>query len=254
MFSYGLKLFSTNANYAAEAVRLYKENIYDYIELYSEPNSYKKFIQLWKNLEIPYVIHAPHFRNGLNLAKAGHAESNKILLREAQAFADALSAETIIVHPGIAGDINETSRQLNNINDCRIIIENKPFYALDDGLVCNGSSPEEIKKIIEETGSGFCFDIGHAIYSANARKVDPWKYINMFLDIKPKMLHLADGDFNSVYDKHDHFGNGSFNLKEIINYIPDRARITLETEKKYTDNLKDFEQDALYLNMLVNIL
>lgn len=59
MFRYGLKLFSTNANYVAEAERLYKENIYDYIELYAEPNSYKKFIQLWKNLEIPYVIHAP---------------------------------------------------------------------------------------------------------------------------------------------------------------------------------------------------
>ena len=254
MFRYGLKLFSTNANYVAEAVRLYKENIYDYIELYTEPNSYKKFIQLWKNLEIPYVIHAPHFRNGLNLAKAGHAENNIVLLKETQAFADALSAETIIVHPGIAGDIHETSRQLNNINDCRIIIENKPYYALNDDLVCNGSSPEEIKKIIEETGSGFCFDIGHAIYSANAIKVDPWKYINMFLDLKPKMFHLTDGDFNSVYDKHDHFGKGSFDLKKIISYIPSKTIITLEIEKKYKDNLKDFEQDVLYLKRLAKII
>ena len=254
MFRYGLKLFSTNDNYISEAVMLYKKNIYDYIELYVEPCSYIKYLQLWKNLEIPYVIHAPHFRNGLNLAKAGHAENNKILLGEAKAFADALSVDTIIVHPGIAGEIQETSRQLKKIDDGRIIIENKPYYSLDDDLICNGSSPEEIKYVIEETGCGFCFDIGHAIYSANARNVDPWKYINMFLDLKPKMFHLTDGDFNSVYDKHDHFGKGSFNLKKIISYIPGKTIITLETEKKYTENLKDFEQDVLYLKRLVKII
>ena len=51
------------------------------------------------------MIHTPHFRNGLNLTKSGLEENNRILIKETQAFVDALGVDTIIVHPGIAGDI-----------------------------------------------------------------------------------------------------------------------------------------------------
>jgi hypothetical protein len=40
MYSFGLKLWSTNtSNYLQEAYRLYNERFFDYIEIYIIPNS-----------------------------------------------------------------------------------------------------------------------------------------------------------------------------------------------------------------------
>ncbi len=38
---YGLKLWSTNDYYISEAIRLYKEGFYNYIELFIVPDSLK---------------------------------------------------------------------------------------------------------------------------------------------------------------------------------------------------------------------
>src|SRR5574341_1353484 len=128
MFKFGLKLWSNNTNYIKEAEHLYEQGIYQFIELYVLPGINSMQTSLWKNTNIPYIIHAPHFRDGLNLAKKELKENNKVLIKKTQEVASALGANTIIVHPGIAGDIIETVQQLKEINDLRILIENKPYY------------------------------------------------------------------------------------------------------------------------------
>ena len=162
MLSFGLKLWSNNDHYVNEAIRLFEKGIYQYIELYMLPGTEKKMVEMWRGLDIPYIVHAPHFLAGLNLAKREQKETNFRLLEETRRFADELSAENIIVHPGIGGDIKETAIQIKEINEPRLLVENKPYFAIIDDLICNGTTPEEIEFILKEAGIGFCLDIGHA--------------------------------------------------------------------------------------------
>ena len=248
MYKLGLKLWSTNKNYIKSAQKLYEKKLFDYIELFAVPNSYNEYINLWKSLNIPYIIHAPHFTVGLNLAKKEMLNSNLLLAAEAIKYTDKLAAKFIIFHPGIDGDIYQTVFQLNTINDSRILVENKPYFTNDKKFICNGYSPQDIEFVLKATNLGFCFDIGHAICSANAQNIEPFDYLLKFNNLKPKMYHLSDG--NGLTDDHLHLGTGKFELSKIINFILPNSLISLETEKKFSDNLDDFESDILYLRGL----
>ncbi len=93
-------------------------------------------------------------------------------------------------------------------------------------------------------------DLGHAIYSANAKKIDPFFYIEEFLKLKPKMFHISDGSMNGIYDEHKNIGEGSFDLKRILTLIPKDYIISVETNKNYEDSLKDFEKDVFSLRKI----
>ena len=256
MYKLGLKLWSTNNNYIQESIKLYDSKIYDYIELFIVPESYKSYSSIWQNLNIPFIIHAPHYAFGLNLAKKEIEKINLRLARETIKFSNDLNSKTIIFHPGMEGNIIETIRQLKFINNPQIIIENKPYYALpkfgNGKLICNGYSPNDIEKIIGETGLGFCFDIGHAICAANAQKINPLKYIEQFLKLNPKMYHISDGNFDGVHDEHKNLGCGTFPLKKLLDFLSKDSIISIETEKSSKENLEDFENDVIYLKNLFN--
>ncbi|MFA5114011.1 MAG: TIM barrel protein [Candidatus Margulisiibacteriota bacterium] len=247
MYRFGLKLWSTNANYRQEAERLLRAGVCQYVELYTVPASYEEYGTLWAGLKVPYVIHAPHFRGGMNLAKKEQAAKNLTLIREAQQFADRLMADKIIVHPGIAGEIKETTRQLALIKDRRILIENKPYHALDDDLICNGTTPAEIKLVMDGAGVGFCLDIGHAICAANAQRQEPLAFLREFLRLKPAMFHLTDGDRHGVLDSHSHIGQGNFDFPALLRLLPADALVTVETDKSSPGDLRDYEQDIARL-------
>lgn len=250
MFCFGLKLWSTNKNYTNDIVRLFDKKIFDYIELYSFPESYSDTINLWKQFKIPFVVHAPHFTHGMNLSDKKYFEKNIILANEAKRYADDLHADKIIFHPGAEGRIEETVRQLKIINDGRILIENKPHYSNDGKYLCVGHTPEEISFAMSETGYRFCLDFAHAILSAKSKKIEPLSYIKEFIKLKPAMFHLCDGEVNELYDSHYRYGKGNYPLKDIFKLLPQNAVITTETNRDSKDNLNDFEQDILYLKSL----
>jgi len=254
MYNFGLKLWSTNDFYIDEALRLYKNHSYKYIELYVVPGSYDKYYLLWKNLQIPFVIHAPHFKDGVNLAKRENFDRNIVLAKESILWADTLDSKTIIFHPGISGEEQEIVRQLHLIKDKRIIIENKPYYTITGDQICNGHSPELIRQIMKEANVGFCLDVGHAICSANAQKIDPMVMVKSFLQLNPKLIHLTDGDFFSVIDQHLNIGYGNYNMKAILSLISEGSFVTVETNKKAKDNLLDFEEDIKKLGGIYGIL
>lgn len=251
MFRFGLKIWSNNEHYVKEAIHLYEKGVCQYIEIYMLPGTEKKMVEMWRGLDIPYVVHAPHFMAGLNLAKKDQKESNFKLIDETRRFADELSAENIIVHPGIAGDIKETAMQIKEINEPRLLVENKPYYAIIDDLICNGTTPGEIELVMKEAGIGFCLDIGHAFCAARGLKKEPMEFLKSFLSLKPEMFHLTDGDYESVYDRHDHIGKGNYDIKKIVNLIPHGKRVTVETVKDSKESLADFEEDIAYLKRAV---
>lgn len=254
MYKLGLKLWSINTDsYFEEAKRLYKMNIYDYIELYIVPNSLKT-LNKWKELTIPFIIHCPHFAHGFNLAKVEKIKSNFAIYKEVKQFADELDAEYIIFHGGIDGNIKETAKQLANLNEPRALIENKPMIALPNkmgGEFCRGYNIEEIKLVKETANCGFCLDFGHAICAANSIKKNCYSYINDFMELNPTMFHLTDNeDMTSVYDSHPHLGTGQLDLNKIKQFLPINAIITLETVKNSKDNIDDFIEDTKWLKNL----
>lgn len=257
MVKFGLKLWSSNEYYIAPAVKLYNEGVYDYIELYAEPETFDKYINIWKNLEIPYIIHAPHFMHGVNLSDNTFKESNKLLLAEAFRYADKLKADKIIVHPGIKGDYKETAKQLKDYDTDRILIENKPKNVavhiegkLSASDICVGYNPEQIGYILNETGCGFCMDIGHAICACNSDNKNYIEFLESFNNLNPYMYHISDGDIKGTIDKHYNIGTGTFDFKEIFKIIKKNPVMSIETVKHSKDNLDDFAEDAKKLRDL----
>ncbi len=240
----GLKLWSTNTDaYYEAAKRLYPQ--FDYIELYIVPDTLET-LDKWRALEIPFIIHAPHFAHGFNLADKGKHRSNKEIYQQVKEFADDLDAEYIIFHGGIDGDAQETARQLAAINEPRALIENKPFRALlnkSGGRFCRGYNPDEIKTIQQAVGCGFCLDFGHAICAGNSLKKD---LLPEFLKLNPDMFHLTDFAGGEC-DSHLHFGTGVLDIKRLLQMTPENTKITIETVKNSKENLDDFIEDIKWL-------
>ncbi len=249
MYKFGLKLWSINKNYIDIAKKLYDENIYDYIELYAIPSSFDEYAKMWKSLNIPYIIHAPHFMHGLNFSYKDKLDDNIKLSYEALKYADYLHADKVIFHSGIKGDYKETAYQIKLIHDERILIENKPYHvaiesnSLSLNDVCVGYSPEQIKYIMQESGAGLCLDIGHGICAANSLNINYISFLKEFIDLKPYMFHISDGNINGTIDKHYNIGKGSFDFNKLFSIIPENAIISVETEKTSQDNLDDFVHD-----------
>ena len=130
--------------------------------------------------------------------------------------------------------------------DTRCLIENKPAKGLN-GEKCLGSTPEEIRYVQNELQMGFCCDFGHAICTANFLKKEPLEFIGEFLVINPQMYHLTDGDYSGEYDSHLHYGKGTFPLQELLNMVPEGAKITNEARHDSNTNLDDFREDYFYV-------
>lgn len=252
MYKIGLKLWSCNTDYYFdEAIRLYNQNIYDYIELYVVPDTIDT-LSKWEKMNIPFIIHNAHFAHGFNLAKRDHEKRNREIYEQTVRFADSLNARYIIFHGGIDGSIQETIRQLFAFNESRALIENKPFVALPNkmgGRFCRGATIEEISLIVKNVKCGFCLDIGHAICSANSQKKEPYAFVREMLQLKPKMFHLSDiGDMTSIYDAHPHLGTGKLDIAKLKeNVFPENAIISIETNKENKKNLNDYIRDVEYL-------
>lgn len=242
----GLKLWSTNVDYIPLARELYAQKMFQYIELFTVPGSLN-MLPRWKELDIPYVLHAPHSYAGLNTADPSKRDVNMALVQEVDSFFSALTPSWVIFHPGVSGDITESIRQLRSFGDRfpdmyqKVVIENKPKIGLQ-GEACLGASPEEIRRVLDETGRYFCLDFGHAIcYAVAARR--PWKdVLEEFLAFGPVMYHLCDGFF-TVTDAHEHLGAGEFDLPYLVSLMDREKCVSLETKKDNPDSLDDFVRD-----------
>jgi endonuclease IV len=243
----GLKLGSTNINYTEDILSFFETGYFQYIELFAAPGSFNDTIEYWKQFSIPIIIHAPHSFAGMNISLPEERENNKNKLQETFQFADALKSGTIIFHSGVNGMIEETMNQLRPFVDSRCVIENKPMKGLN-GEKCLGSTPEEIKYISDELDIDFCLDFGHAICAANSLQKDPFEFIKEFLELKPRMYHLTDGDYTGEYDSHLHYGKGTFPIKELLKMVPNEKMVTNEAKHNSELKLDDFKEDFLFVN------
>ena len=244
----GFKMSSGDVKAIPSAIQLYRDQYFDYIELYINLNTYYQNISKWKDCNIPYIIHGPHNLDNINLGQKEKRNNNLKAYEEVKKYADTLKSEIIIVHSGHNGDINESISQINKINDSRICIENKPKKGLTTEI-CIGHSFEEIQLIINSIGNiGFVLDIGHAVYASNSHGIYWEEEIEAFMKFNPMIYHFNDGDISSEKDVHLNLGKGSFDLQAMFNKIKKGSKISLETPRK--NGIEDFILDVEYIRRL----
>jgi len=252
----GLKLWSINTDYYLDcAKKLYNEGIFDYIELYYVPNTLKT-LEKWRNLNIPFTLHAPHYEQRVNLADKNKEKFNTSVYRDVAIFKQELKAKYVIVHGGMLGTPEEAIRQIKLIKLDNILIENKPYIApLDNALLCRGATYDEVKFIIDKLACGFCFDIGHAICAYNSLrdsiKLDLYEYLSLLNSLNPTCYHISDNYIESPIDRHLHFGTGNYDFKRLKQIFNPTKDICIETCKNSKTNLDDYVQDVLFLKRII---
>lgn len=201
-YKLGIKLFSTNTQLVDEAVQLVRDGVFSYIELYTPYESFNSTKDAYQFLDIPFVIHAPHFGNGVNLSDSKLRDSNRRRLEDTFQFADMLDASHIIVHGGFGGSMDELISQCTELNDSRLVLENIPRIGINNED-CIGYSYEQLHQAVNsEAFSGMVLDIGHAVCAANAQNIS-WRHlITQFLSLSPVIFHLSDGYTDGLKDIH----------------------------------------------------
>jgi len=236
---FGLKLWSTNTDLIDQAVRLIDEKSFNYLELLVIPGtSISQFI-----IDIPYIIHIPHHKFGVNIGEASKKEYNIEKVNESITWADKLNAKYLILHAG-HGSMEDAEDMLYEIMDDRILIENMPKVGIDDEKMI-GYSPEQIEKLLGERSMGVCLDFGHAMKAAISLGINYKKYVNKFLIFEPKVFHISDGMLNFEKDEHLNIGEGGYDLgyfSECVRTNPSKL-ITLETprlkQKSLAEDIKN---------------
>jgi endonuclease IV len=252
--------FLEKSDFVDQVLELVRNGIFDFVQLQLllMPNSYDETqaIIAEKMKNIPTVIHAPiHIPPryyGIDTGNKNALKNNLEKLKDSQKFADLLRADVIVLHPG-TGDgeeyLCETIRQFQIINDPRIAVENLPYNP--HGQVLQGSSPEDIKRIIDETNCKFCFDFAHAICAANSLGKNVYDDFEKYNSLQPDLYHLSDGDFSATIDHHLHLGLGSYDIAKILQeFTSENSRIVLETRHADTATVDSWLKDAQYIKEL----
>jgi len=228
--NFGLKLWSTNTDLIKDAKKLIIEDIFQYIELTPIPNT---SLEPFLDLAIPYIIHITTENHGLNIADPKIKDHNLALINECIFWADELKAEYLVLHPGY-GSLKDSLDFLDSIIDKRILIENMPKIGINDEEMI-GYNSAQIKELIGNKFS-FCLDLNHTIKAATSLNIDYKVLIEDFLDLKPKLFHIADGRIDYEKDEHLNFEKGNYDLelmmKLVKKYSKNKICITLETPRK----------------------
>jgi len=122
---FGLKLWSINTNLIDQAVSLIDNRTFNYIELFVVPDTQiKPFL-----IDVPYIIHIPHEKFGVNIGDPTAKEYTLQKINESIAWADRLNAKHLILHAG-HGSMQHATYLLRGLSDSRLLIENVPKVGL----------------------------------------------------------------------------------------------------------------------------
>lgn len=252
MAKFSLKLGVGESSLSAVAETMWKNNGFDFLELYVPHDARPEYADIWGWYDGTLVLHAPHATGGFNFSKRKMAESNQAILQRVDILRRKLSPGMIIFHPGLGGDIMETFRQVDGMTDKYpelrrlMILENKPRMGPTDefGLI---PSPEEFRAAIERLECGFCFDVRHACaYAASASR--DWRdVVAAFVELKPCLWHVADGLLTDTLDSHLHIYDGDMPWEFFAGLWSQQTLITVECKKDPVLCLQDFAQDIAKL-------
>ena len=245
MIKYGLKLWSADKQWFAEAVELCKQGKIDFIELYIVPNSFDE--ESWQILkQAPVVVHSQHSGHGFNIFDLDN-EKIKTFQEQIIRAADFFNSQFIIVHAGVGRDKEVFRSNIAKIFDKRILIENMPKVSMDD-KICFGHLIEELEAIKKESDIDICLDFGHSFCSSLSQGLDYKDFIKSTMErLCPTYFHLSGIDPKSEKDFHLNLYESDVSIikwiKEILQKVADRQDINLvfEVPKNNIDLANDLK-------------
>ena len=239
---FGLKLWSINTDLIDQAVHLINVKIFDYIELMVIPDSeIKPFL-----IDVPYIIHIPHEKFGVNIGDPAAKEYTMQIINESITWADQLNAKYLILHAG-HGSMQHATDLLREVSDSRLLIENMPKVGLD-GEAMIGYSPEQIKELIGDSNMGFCLDFGHAVKAAVSLGLDDYKeYVKGFMGLEPRMFHVSDGTLSEEKDEHLGIGEGEYDFGFLMGCVGEIGMVTVETPRVMKKEMKEDRRNVIVL-------
>lgn len=193
---------------------------------------------IWQELEriipsydLQMSLHAPFSDVNIGSFNAGIREEAVRQVIEAIEVADRLGMKTVTVHPGFLSpisfadpkkvmDITRESIQLIDSKvgglGIKVGVENMPAM-----IVTTCRKAEDLLQLIEGTGIGICFDVGHANTTGESENF--LQLVESFVNI-----HLHDNDGNSDY--HMPMGAGTVDFESLIGELIDYSgTFVLET-------------------------
>lgn len=240
--NFGLKLWSTNTDLIHQAVKLIDEKIFNYIELFVVPDTLiSPFL-----IDIPYIIHIPHHKFGVNIGEVIRKEYNLQKINESIAWADKLNAEYLILHAG-HGCLDDARDLLGELTDTRLLIENMPKVGLNDEPMI-GYSPAQIEEMIGNRNMGLCLDFGHATKAAVSLGLDYKEYVKEFLRFEPRIFHISDGMLIIEKDEHLNIGEGEYDFGFLFRCVrKNTSMITIETPRLNQQSLQEDVRNSEFL-------
>lgn len=200
----------------------------------------KKMLEPFKSYNFDYYLHAPTVDLNLASINSGIRKESIRQTLKALDLGNEIGAKAITIHPGQIGRIEDRIRQMGlklateSIKECveyaegmetKLSVENMPGKPK---FLC--TKPEELTKIVEETGCSVTIDLGHANTCKNTAD---------FLKIpNGSYCHLSDN--NGIKDQHTILGEGTLDLnllKQVKNGI-----LELNTYEKVLKSKKVLEK------------
>lgn len=244
---FGLKLWSINIDLINQAIHLIDEKIFDYIELFVIPGTQ---ITPFKT-SVPYIIHIPHHKFGVNIGESSLKKFNLEKIDESITWADKLNAKYLILHAG-HGSMGDAADLLGEITDRRLLIENMPKVGLNNEYMI-GYSAKQIKELIGNGNAGLCLDFGHAAKAAVSLGVDYREHIKGFLKFEPKVFHMSDGVLSFEKDEHLNIGEGDYDFEYLLRCVMNSSSrlMTLETPRTSQRSLREDIQNVESLKNII---
>ncbi|MFH1462588.1 MAG: TIM barrel protein [bacterium] len=243
---YGIKLWSKNLDCFAKALELQKLKEVDFIELYLVPDSFK-LAELKPLRGVVSAVHTPHLSHDFNIFDLDSSKK-ELFKNEVAAAADFLKARFIIVHAGI-GSLKEVfKKNIAQLYDQRILIENMPKIGLND-KICFGYSLEQLK-FIKNCGLNICLDFQHAFKSAVSQGLNYKNFIKSLIDeLHPSYFHISGGESSNEKDEHLDLFEGDFDsawLKKILSKAGEEKEIYVVFEVPKREGLENDIKNIKY--------
>lgn len=185
----------------------------DFVEIFSAArHSLSLNPEAAESFELRYTVHTPTSDGNIAEPNEKLRRASLEVLRESAAEADAISAETLVIHPGFCMEpdlwdlslaaLKKSLRDLGRMQEdfsVRFAIEN-----LGSWECCHFRYPDLLADI-RGNNLGFCLDVGHANLTGT---------LAAFLQEKPDHMHLHDN--HGVWDEHAAIGSGLINFREVF--------------------------------------
>ena len=261
----GATLRTTDTGLLRGFAALYARGCIDHIQVRVIPGkTFSRDLAAIAASGIPATVHAPHHGHGVNpCAPAAYndrplTEIKKHIeqaMNQTLEAADALGAETIIIHAGWyepggrSAALDEFSRFLDRHFDPRLTLENLP--AVFRGRPMLGTTAEELAALAGGRLQGFCLDFAHLYCAANYLKIPYPEALEPFQALNIRHFHLSNTEEDSIADRHlplDHPGSG-LPFRDVIQYIRTRPEVPVSLEYRrsagfYASQVAVF--DAIY--------